>query len=77
MPVTNLAMPRSHLRYGDDNIVVKWMYPEYTRRKVARFVHLTLEEFDDLPGAQQSDYIAFCEVSAIEERLLAGGLHGG
>ena len=74
MRVTKLKMPRSHLTYGTER---PFLYPEFLRRKVARFVQLSWDEFLVLPGPEQSKHVAFYNMSMVEERLLAGGLHGG
>ena len=74
MPIQKLAMPTSHLEYESDRT---GMFPEFFRREVARFNMLTLEQFDDLSGDEQSRQIAFFNISARKDRLLQGGLHGG
>jgi hypothetical protein len=53
------------------------MFPEFFRREVARYSLLTLEQFDDLLGSEQSHHIAFFNISMRKDRLLQGGLHGG
>lgn len=74
VPIQNLAMPRSLLTYEADRT---GMFPEFFRREAARFNGLTLPQFDDLPGPEQSRQIAFFNLSTRKDRLLQGGLHGG
>jgi hypothetical protein len=75
MPVTKLAMPKSHLTYGEQSSLT---YPEFLRRKVARFMGRDYDrEWIHLPGPIQSKHMAFYQMSMIEERLLQGGIHGG
>jgi hypothetical protein len=74
MSTSRLAFPRSDLTYGNDS---ELLFPEFIRRKIAVFSLYKLEEFDDLPGPEQSRLVAFYNLSKYEELLLAGGLHGG
>jgi hypothetical protein len=67
-------MPQSQLEYEADR---SGLFPEFFRREVARFSFLTLEQFDDQPGDEQSRQIAFFNLSMRKDRLLQGGLHGG
>ena len=74
MPVTKLAMPKSHLTYGLEN---PFLYPEFLLRKAAHHSDMTYDQFCALPGPEQSRLFAFFKLSLVEERLLQGGLHGG
>jgi hypothetical protein len=67
-------MPRSHLTYGGEN---PFLYPEFLLRKTASFSGYKFEDYQALPGPEQSRLFAFYELSLIEDRLLAGGIHGG
>ena len=77
LPVTDLQMPRTHLSYGPEGKSTWLLCPELLRWEIARFEGYRLDEFDDLPGPEQSRCAARFEVYQIKERLLAGGLHGG
>lgn len=77
MPITQLQMPQTHLSYGREGKTSWLMWPEFIRWEIARFEGLRLNDFDDLPGPEQSICAARFDVWQIKERLLSGGLHGG